>query len=70
MTEKTVPRGPGGRPRIADQTSQIPPTTVSTRVHDAVVSEAFRRDVSVAQVVRDALVFHLKTPIGTKGKLL
>ena len=50
-----------GRPRLAPEVSQLPATTVPVPVHDAVIREAARRDVSVAQVVREAIVFHLKT---------
>jgi len=50
-----------GRPPIAPHVSQLPACTVPTSVHDAVSREALRRDVSVASVVRDALVSHLKS---------
>jgi hypothetical protein len=50
-----------GRPPIASKVSQLPACTVPADVHDAVIRQALRRDVSVAQVVREALVFHLKT---------
>jgi len=50
-----------GRPSIADSVSQLPATTVPTSVHDAAIREALRRDVSVAQVVREAMISHLKT---------
>lgn len=52
-----------GRPSIAVSVSQLPASTVPTSVHDAVVREALRRDVSVAQVVRDAMISHLKNSI-------
>jgi len=51
----------GGRPPLAAQTSQLPACTVPAALHDAVSREAIRRDVPVARVVREALVFHLKT---------
>jgi predicted HicB family RNase H-like nuclease len=50
-----------GRPPIAAYVSQLPACTVPTDLHDAVVRQALRRQVSVAQVVREALIFHLKT---------
>ena len=49
-----------GRPPIAAETSQLPACTVPAALHDAVAREAMRRDVPVARVVREALVFHLK----------
>lgn len=49
-----------GRPPIADSVSQLPATTVPTTLHDAASREALRRDVSLAQIVREALFFHLK----------
>lgn len=52
-----------GRPRLAPSTSQIPATLVPAFIHDAIIREALHRDVSVAEVVRDALVSHLKTSI-------
>lgn len=51
----------GGRPAIANKVSQLPACTVPACVHDAVIRQALQRDVSVAQIVREALVFHLKT---------
>lgn len=50
-----------GRPRIALQVSQMPAVTVPALIHDAYTREALRRDVSVAEVVREALFSHLKT---------
>lgn len=50
-----------GRPRIAAQVSMLPSCTVPSDLHDALIREALYRDVSVAEVVRDALVSHLKT---------
>lgn len=50
-----------GRPPLADQVSQLPACTVPARLHDAAVAEATARRVSVAHVVREALVFHLET---------
>lgn len=50
-----------GRPPISAHTSQLPACTVPASVHDAIAREAVRRDVPVARVVREALVFHLKT---------
>ncbi len=58
MTQSLVPRT-RGRPAIAEHTSQLPATTVPSPMHDAAIREALRRDVSVAQVVRDALFDHL-----------
>lgn len=49
-----------GRPRLANNNSQIPAIRVPTALHDAVVIEALERDVSVAQVVREAIFLHLK----------
>jgi hypothetical protein len=49
-----------GRPSVALVVSQLPATTVPAGWHDAVAREAIRRDVSVAQVVRDAVFSHLK----------
>ena len=49
-----------GRPALADEVSRLPATTVPADVHDAVVREAMRRDVSVASVVRDAVISGLK----------
>jgi hypothetical protein len=49
-----------GRPPLAATVSQLPACAVPAAVHDAVVREAIRRDVSVAHVVRDALISHLK----------
>jgi hypothetical protein len=49
-----------GRPPLAPSVSQLPACTVPTPVHDAVIRESIRRDVSVARVVRDALISHLK----------
>jgi hypothetical protein len=34
---------------------------VPAALHDAVASESHRRDVSIAQIVREALVSHLKS---------
>lgn len=38
----------------------MPATAVPTTVHDAVVREALRRDVPVAQIVRESVITHLK----------
>lgn len=51
---------PIGRPKIAPDVSRLPSCVIPTPVHDAVIREATRRDVSVAQVVRDALLSHLQ----------
>jgi hypothetical protein len=50
-----------GRPPIAAHVSQLPACTVPAAVHDAIARQAIRRDQPVAQVVRDALLFYLKT---------
>lgn len=52
-----------GRPSLAREVSQLPATTVPVRLHDAAIREALRRDVPVAQVVRDALISHLKITV-------
>lgn len=52
-----------GRPSIAVDVSQLPATTVPTSLHDAAIREALRRDVSVAQVVREAMFFHLRNTL-------
>lgn len=52
-----------GRPRIAADVSQLPACTVPALMHDALAREALYRDVSVAQVIRDALFFHLKNSV-------
>lgn len=49
-----------GRPPLAASVSQLPACAVPTDLHDAVSREALRRDVSVARVIRDALIYHLK----------
>jgi len=49
-----------GRPALAPEVSQIPAVTVPVQLHDAVIAEALYRDVSVARVVREALIYHLK----------
>jgi hypothetical protein len=60
-----------GRPPLAERVSQLPATTLPLELHDAVTREALRRDVPVAQVVRDALVSHLKNrQTGTAGPML
>lgn len=48
-----------GRPPLADEVSRIPAVTVPASLHDAVVREAARRDVPVAQIVREALISDL-----------
>lgn len=59
---RQVPRGERrrGRPPIAASVSQLPAVTLPTHLHDAAIHEASRRGVPVAQVVREALFFHLK----------
>lgn len=49
-----------GRPRLASRVSQLPACAVPTSLHDAVALEAMRRDVPVAEIVREALISHLK----------
>lgn len=44
---------------MAKVRSQLPATTVPASVHDALVREAFRRDVKVAVVIREAVISHL-----------
>lgn len=61
-------RGPG-RPRMAASTSQLPATTVPTPVHDAVARVAVRNGVSVASVIRDAIVSHLKNRQDSTGRV-
>lgn len=50
---------PRGRPPLAPVVSQLPATTVPVQVHDAVIRESVSRGVSVARVVRDAVISHL-----------
>lgn len=50
-----------GRPPLAATVSQLPACRVPASLHDAVAREALRRDVSIARVMRDALVSHLQT---------
>lgn len=50
-----------GRPRIASQVSQMPAVVVPAVVHDAYAREALRRNVPMAEVVREALFSHLET---------
>jgi hypothetical protein len=49
-----------GRPRLAPEVSQLPATTVPAHVHDALIREALKRDVSAARVIRDAVNSYLK----------
>lgn len=60
MSEVGADRRRRGRPNLAPDVSQLPACAVPTPLYDAVAHEALRRDVSIAQVVRDALIYHLK----------
>lgn len=50
-----------GRPPLAAQTSTLSPVRCSVALHDRVIQEALRRDVSVAAVVREAIAVYLQT---------
>jgi hypothetical protein len=45
--------------RIAAEVSMLPGVTLPAQMHDAVIQQALRRDVSVARVVREAILFYL-----------
>jgi hypothetical protein len=45
---------------MAPEMSQLPATAIPAQIHDAIAREAVRRDVSVARVVREAVISHLK----------
>lgn len=50
-----------GRPPMAPVVSQLPATTVPAPVHDAAVHLAAQRGQPVAEVVREAVISHLKS---------
>lgn len=58
-----------GRPPIAPEVSKLPASVVPAWVHDTVASEALRRDVSVAQVVRERLINGLKNRQDSQGSI-
>ena len=49
-----------GRKPIAASVAQLPASAVPTEVYDEVCRRALRRGVSVASVIREILISHLK----------
>lgn len=60
MAQDQIGKVRRGRPPIAADVSQLPATTVPAAVHNALAREALRRDVPMAQVVREAIISHLE----------